>query len=472
MLWLLPVSLALLSGLLQGADWPQFRGPEGTGIAHSGPLPIRFGEDTNLVWKTALPSGHSSPVIADERIYLTAFESERLLVLAVARDSGEILWIREAPRPRKEHFQPTHGPASPSPVTDGENVFVFFGDFGAISFDPDGNERWRRPLGPFINQNGHGSSPILADGKLLIVCDQQVDSYLIALDAETGATVWKAPRPANTRGYGTAGVFRTSSGEAQVVVPGSYRVSAYSLASGEELWWVNGFAWQLKCVPLFKGDTVYINGWEIGGDPGQQQDTPSFAEVLAQHDKDGDGLLSQDEAPEERLKKAHPWTEADLGGDGKLDERDWYFYGARRAPVNNLVAIRPGSLRGDITESGVLWRYNKSLPNTSSPLLYDDTIYLVKDGGIFSSIDPAEGNSHKVARLREAIDKYWASPVVGDGKIYTVSEGCMISTIAPGAEWEVLATSTLDGTCFATPAIVDGRIYVRTLQAMYSFGLQ
>ena len=472
MLWFAPVSLVLLAGVLQGADWPQFRGPEGTGIAQGGPLPVHFGEDTNLVWKTAMPSGHSSPVVAGDKIYLTAFEAGKLLVLAVARDSGEMLWIREVPRPRQEPFQRTHGPASPSPVTDGENVYVFFGDFGVISYDSEGTERWRHPLGPFINQNGHGSSPILADGKLLIVCDQQVGSYLLALDAETGATVWKAERPASTRGYGTAGVFRTPDGEAQVVVPGAYRVSAYSLESGEELWWVNGFAWQLKCVPLFDGDTVYINGWEIGGDPGQQRETPSFADVLAKHDKDGDGALSQAEAPEERLKQAHPWSEADLSGDGKLDERDWYFYAARRAPVNNLVAIRPGSLRGDITQSGVLWRYIKSLPNTPSPLLYEGTIYLVKDGGIFSSVDPVKGSGYKVDRLRDAIDKYWASPVAGDGKIYTVSEGCMISAIAPGAEWEVLATSTLDGTCFATPAIVDGRIYVRTLQAMYSFGLQ
>ncbi len=472
MIWRLFLSAALLATAVFGADWPQFRGPAGSGIAEGNPLPTRFQEDSNLLWKTTVPSGHSSPVIAGERIFLTAYEGERLLVLAMERDSGEILWIREAPRPRREHFQRTHGPASPSPVTDGENVYVFFGDFGVLSYDADGNERWRRPLGPFINQNGHGSSPVLADGKLLIVCDQQVDSYLLALDPKTGDTIWKAERSASTRSYGTAGIFRPADGRPQVVVPGAYRVVAYDLETGAELWWVGGFAWQLKCVPIFDGDTIYINGWEIGGDPGQQTETPSFASVLAEHDKDGDGLLTQHEAPGERLKNANPWAEADLGGDGKLDERDWYFYAARRAPVNNLVAIRPGSLRGDISATGVLWRYNKSLPNTPSPLLYNGVIYLVKDGGIFSSVDPAKGSSHRVERLRDAIDKYWASPVAGDGKIFTVSEGCMISTIDPGEQWSVLETSTLDGTCFATPAIVDGRIYVRTLQAMYSFGLQ
>ena len=466
------LALALLGALPASSDWPQFRGPGGTGIAEGSKLPERFGEDRNLLWKTAVPGGHSSPVVAGDRIFLTAHEDGKLLVLAMERDSGEVLWIREVPRPRREHFQRTHGPASPSPVTDGENVYVFFGDFGAMSFDAKGNERWRRPLGPFINQNGHGSSPVLADGKLLLVCDQQVGSYLIALDAASGSTIWKTERPMTTRGYGTAGVFRPPGGRPQVVVPGAYRVSAYDLETGEELWWVNGFAWQLKCVPLFDGDVVYINGWEIGGDPGQQKQTASFEDVLAANDRDGDGLISQDEAPEERLKAAHPWGEADLGGDGKLDERDWYFYAARRAPVNNLVAIRPGSMRGDITDTGVLWRYNKSLPNTPSPLLYRGTLYLVKDGGVFSSVDPKEGASHRVGRLRDAMEKYWASPVAGDGKIYTVSEACAISAIRPGADWEVLATGRLDGTCFGTPAIVDGRIYVRSLEAMYSFGLE
>ena len=467
------LSLAvLLAASLWAGEWPQFRGPEGTGIAEGNPLPDRFGEDENLVWKTALPAGHSSPVVAGDRIFLTAYEEERLLVLMMDRGTGEILWIREVPRPRREGFQQTHGPASPSPVTDGTNVYVFFGDFGAVSFDAEGNERWRRPMGPFVNQNGHGSSPILAGDKLLIVCDQQVNSYLIALDKETGETIWKTDRPMTTRGYGTAGVFRPEDGDPQVVVPGAYRVSAYDLETGEELWWVNGFAWQLKCVPLFLGDTIFINGWEIGGDPGQQKKTESFEDVIAKHDKDGDGLISQDEAPEERLKAARPWAEADLGGDGVMDERDWYFYAARRAPINNLVAIRPGQMRGDISERGVLWRYTKSLPNTPSPLLYQGLIYLVKDGGIFSSIDPKSGESMRVDRLRDAIGKYWASPVAGDGKIYTISEDCTISTIKPGAEWSVLETSGVEGTCFATPAIVDGTVYIRSLQALYSFSIQ
>lgn len=441
------------------------------GIAEDGPFPSHFNVEENLVWKTDLPPGHSSPVLSETLIFLTAYENESLLTIALDRETGKTLWRREAPRPRREHFQPTHGPASPSPVTDGENVYVFFGDFGILSYDSTGNERWRLPLGPFVNGNGHGSSPILVDDKLILVCDQSDNSYLLALHTADGSVAWKTDRPEVTRGYGTAGIFRPANGKPQVVVPGAYRVLAYDLATGEKIWWVNGFAWQLKCVPVFDADTIYINGWEIGGDPGQQQETASFAEVLAEHDADNDGKISQSESPDKRLAGDRSWSEHDLDGDGLLDERDWFFYAARRAPINNLVAIRPGNLSGDISQSGVLWRYTKSLPNTPSPLLYRGMLYLVKDGGIFSSIDPATGDPKRVARLAGAIDKYWASPVAADGKIYAISESCVVSAITPGADWKVAAGSdSVEGVCFATPALAGGRFHLRTMDALYAFG--
>ncbi len=440
------------------------------GIAEGDSLPAHFGVNENLLWKTDLPPGHSSPVFSEKMIFVTAYEGDSLLTIGLERESGKILWKRASPRPRQESFQPTHGPASPSPVTDGENVYVFFGDFGLLSYDSAGNERWRHPLGPFINGNGHGSSPILVDGKLILVVDQSSNSYLLAVNTNDGSVEWKTDRSEVTRGYGTAGIFRPKNGKPQVIVPGAFRVLGYDLETGERVWWVNDFAWQLKCVPIIDGDTIYINGWEIGGDAGQQKETESFADVIAKHDADSDGKISQSESPDPRLARAQSWAEHDLDQDGFLDERDWYFYAARRAPINNLVAIRPGNLKGDISENGVVWRYTKSLPNTPSPLLYNGVLYLVKDGGIFSSIDPKSGSSKRVARLTDAIDKYWASPVAGDGKIFTVSAGCVISVIAPGVNWKVVTTSSVDDTCFATPALVDGRFYLRTMSALHAFG--
>jgi len=467
--------LALLaSASVSAAEWPQYRGPGGTGLAPTEhPLPIEFGPEENLIWKTATPAGDSSPVLTEDKIFLTAHENEKLYVLALDRSGGDVLWRREVPRPRQEIFNKTHGPASPTPVTDGENVYAFFGDFGLISFGPKGEERWRMPLGPFQNINGHGSSPIVVDEKLILVVDQNIDSYLLAVHKDTGEVIWKTNRSEVTRGYGTAGVWRPSDGPAQLVVPGAYRVISYELETGEKRWWVNGMAWQLKCVPIFDGDTIYINAWETGGDPGQRKETASWEEALAEHDADGDGFLSRDEFPDERLTRDRPWIEHDLDGDGKFNRRDWDFYAARRAPINNLVAIRPEGRTGDLTESGVLWRYARSLPNTPSPLLLDGILYLVKDGGIFQSLDVTTGEPYKLGRLgSESLDKYWASPVAGDGKIYLVSEPCTVTVVRPGEQWETLAANPLDGTCLATPAIADGRIYLRTSQALYAFGLE
>ncbi|MEZ5366958.1 MAG: PQQ-binding-like beta-propeller repeat protein [Bryobacterales bacterium] len=128
------------------------------------------------------------------------------------------------------------------------------------------------PLGPFANINGHGhSSPILADGMLILVVDQNDNSYIMAVDPDSGRKIWKTDRSETTRSYGTAGVFRPSDAPSQLVVPGAYRLISYELRTGKKLWWVDRMAWQVKCVPLFDGDTIYVNAWENGGDEGQRR---------------------------------------------------------------------------------------------------------------------------------------------------------------------------------------------------------
>jgi hypothetical protein len=130
-----------------------------------------------------------------DRVFLTAAEGDRLLTMALDRNTGRVLWSRPAPRPRTEVMQPTNSPASPTPVSDGHMLYVFFGDFGLLAYSLDGVERWRRPLGPFNNANGHGSSPIVVDDLVVLICDQDTDSYLIALDRRSGEVRWKVERP-------------------------------------------------------------------------------------------------------------------------------------------------------------------------------------------------------------------------------------------------------------------------------------
>jgi outer membrane protein assembly factor BamB len=380
-----------------------------------------------------------------------------------------VLWRREAPRPRKQVIErPANSPSSATPVSDGRNVYAFFQDFGLLSYGPDGNELWRIPLGPFNNPFGHGASPVLAGNTLLMVCDQDEGSFLLAVDKSSGKTLWRTERSHAQRGYSTPVLYRNPDGGQQVIVAGSYRLSGYDLRTGKEIWYVRRLPWQVKPTPVIAGDVVYFVAWSGESEPGQQEEIPSFRETLAKLDGNKDGKLSKDEIPDPRVKGRFE-EYLDLDDTGFLEERDWVQFQERRLGENALRAYRLGG-RGDVTESHFLWKQGKSLPNVPSPLLYRGVLYTLKEGGIFSSYDPAKGEVLKQARLTGALGDYFASPVAADGRVYTVSEPGKLAVIRAGAQWEVLQVNDLGDGCKATPAIADGRMYLRTYSTLYCFG--
>jgi outer membrane protein assembly factor BamB len=199
-------------------------------VGNAARLPIEFGPEKNVVWKTPSPFGHSSPVIASHLIFLTGVEDGvragvgnekdkfvdrgKLYTFAVNRRSGKIAWRREVPRERQAQYQTNNSPATPSAVTDGANVYVFFQDFGFLVYTIGGVERWRLPVGPFNNMNGAGSSPILFHELLILECDQDSGSYMPAVDTNTGRVRWKIQRPEATRSYITTPVFQPEHGPA------------------------------------------------------------------------------------------------------------------------------------------------------------------------------------------------------------------------------------------------------------------
>jgi outer membrane protein assembly factor BamB len=476
-------------------DWPQFRGLNGSGVSVSTGLPEVFGPEKNVVWKTPLPPGHSSPVLTRDRVFITAYAKEKavgsqqsaggakgnageknhkLLVICLDRQTGKLLWQREVARSREGRLQNVNDPASPSPVTDGTNVYVFFQEFGLVSYDRAGRERWRLPLGPFNMFYGFGASPILVDDKVILPVDQDSPgSYLIAVDKTSGRMRWKVDRPAVISGYSTPIIFQPKQGPKQIVIPESFQLSAYSVADGKRVWWVRGLACEMKSIASSDGEYVYINGWGFPqNQPGNQISTIPFEAAWTRYDKNNDKLIAKSEVmgAEKMDKMLTAAFEAfDLDRDEKLNAKDWEVFRGMMASENGLLAIKLGG-QGDQTATAIRWRYQKPVPQVPSTLLYQGVLYMVNDSGILLSFDPATGSVIKQGRLHGAIDKYFASPVAADGKVFLVGQGGQVSVLKAAGDWQVLAVNELDDEVFATPAIADGRVYIRTRSALYSFG--
>lgn len=469
--------LFTLTNVAVADEWSQFRGPNGTGVSDTKNLPTEFGPNTNVVWKAELPPGHSSPVLTRDRIFVTGHEKDTLLVICLDRHTGKVLWRRPVPRTTAGRLQNVNGPASPSPVTDGTNVYVFFQEYGLVSFGPEGKERWKLPLGPFNIFYGFGASPILVDDKIILPVDQDhPTSYMIAVDKNTGRLRWKIERPIVISGYSTPIVYQPARGPKQIIVPESFQLSAYSVADGKRVWWVRGLACEMKSIASHDSEYLYINGWGFPqNQPGQQVKTISFEDALAAHDKDKDRMIAKAEMPagaprgsmESMVSAA--FEAFDMDRDEKLDAKDWEVFRAMMASENGLLAIKMGG-EGDQTAKAIRWRYQRPVPQVPSTLLYRNVLYMINDSGILISFDPATGNVIKQGRLHGAIDKYFSSPVAADDKVFLIGQGGQVSVVKATGDWEVLAVNELDDECYATPAIADGRIYIRTRSALYAFG--
>lgn len=341
-------------------------------------------------------------------------------------------------------------------MADANGVYAFFSDFGLAAFAPDGTPRWEVPLGPFNPPHGMATSPILCDGKVVLVADQVAGSYIAAFDAADGRQVWKTERPSLAGGYSTPITHQPEDGPLQVIASGPLELAGYSAATGQKLWSVVGMGAMPISVPAAGRDTFYVNSGSV----------PPF-EVLAgrlQADRNRDGRITPDEFPDPAFRDAVLAIDRASGdGDGAVDAREWnQALALSRGSNDALVAAHAGGTR---------WRFTRSLPTVPSVLLYREVLYLVKEGGILTTLDPRKGVVLKQGRLTGALEPYFASPVAADGKVYVVSEtGKVVVLKAGGRDWAILAVNDLGEECYATPAIADGRLYVRTRGSLYAFG--
>ena len=324
--------------VLTTGDWPQFRGPNADAHAEGASTPLEWSDSRNVNWKVAIPGlGWSSPVVVDNRIFLTTAVAQgvglSLRALALNADTGETIWDREvkavATTPRI-HSKNSH--ASPTPIVDKGVVYVHFGALGMAKLSAaDGKLLWLCEELDYPPQHGSGGSPVLHDGKLFVACDGSKDPFVAAVDAENGKVAWKKPRSVAARinhSFGTATLAKVD-GHAQVIMPGPDHLAAYDPASGEELW------------------KVKAPGWSVVPQP-----TIGHGLVIYNHDYDN---------PE-------------------------------------LIAVKLGG-SGDVTDSHIVWRVKRGAPSTPSPLLVGDELYIVSDAGIASCLDAKTGQTHWMERI-------------------------------------------------------------------------
>ncbi len=398
----LALLLALTGVAVRADDWPQFRGPTGQGRSAERGVPLDWSESRNVSWKTPVPGrGWSSPVVAGGRVWLTTSikaNGASLRALAYDVETGreavnvEVFRIRSA-----ELLNPKNSHASPTPIVEGDRVFVHFGAEGTAALSTSGEILWKTRF-PYQSQHGNGGSPVLYGDLLILSCDGSDDAFVVALDKRTGKVRWKTSRRQPwDQAYTTPLVIRVGERD-QVVSVGAYRAGAYDPQTGKEIWRVSyGDGFSNVPRPVYGHGLVYIA-------TGFQQ--PS------------------------------------------------------------LMAVRPDGT-GDVTRTHVAWTLRRAAPLTPSPLLVDEEIYVVNDGGIASCLDAKTGETYWQQRLG---GEYSASPVFADGRIYFLSEEGTATAIAPGRVFRRLATSTLDGGALASMAVSGGAIFIRTDTHLYRIG--
>jgi len=483
--------LLLTTSALSAAapNWPQFRGPNASGVSDDARPPVQFGPGSNQLWKVTVPRGISSPVVWGDRLFLTALEDSKLLTLAYDVRDGRELWRQAAPA---ETIEPCHefsSPAAPTPCTDGERVYVYFGSFGLLAYDFAGKEAWRRPLERLPSQYGTATSPILAGGQLILQRDgDSTNSQLVALAPATGRTLWESPRPLAGSCYSTPMVWRHD-GVEELIIQGKGRVAAYSLKGGEPKWWVRGWGFSAVTTPVAGNGLLFAGGSGMG-DPTEPDDSLfDWDKLIADYDANKDGQIALDEMPKAVVWHIRKEIPIDVPGNGFpmrdlmaffvdtdkngiVTKAEWDAsdaFAKDKFNADRFVAIRPGGNQ-DSTTTHVPWETTKGLSEMPSPLFYRGRLGLVRDGAMWTVIDPATGR-RLLDRERLGIGgQFSASPIAANSFIYLVNTSGTFAVLRAGDTLDVAAVNKLGESVRCTPAIAGNRIYVRGAEHLWAFG--
>ncbi|MFP6667488.1 MAG: PQQ-binding-like beta-propeller repeat protein [Pirellulales bacterium] len=473
-------------GNLASADWPQFRGQNSTGVATGKSPPVEFGPGKHELWRVPLAAGHSSPCIVGNLIFLTTYEEKprKLAVVCIARASGKIQWQRDVPTDAIEKGHPSFNPASSSPTSDGERVVAYFGSFGLICFDARGNKQWERKMPLTKTYGGNATSPAIIGDRVILYRGNYVDHFLLALDKKTGKELWKVPQREPFSGEMACTSCPIVAGN-KLLVHTARSVQAFDISSGKRIW-VAKCATTATSTPVVAGNEVIVAAWNKLGEPALRPAFPSFEKLVADHDRDNDQRISRDELPKLWIFHRPEGAEAPYNGatvrfeaadknrDREIDRDEWaaQVRGLEkfraRYNTHGMLAIRLDS-EGLVAAEEIRTLETQGIPEVPSPLCDGTYIYFVKNGGILTCLALKTGK--RIYRMRtRGRGTHYASPLIADGKLFTTAGNGRITVLSLGPEPEILAANDMQDSVYATPAIVDGTIYVRTHSALYAFG--
>jgi len=410
------VALLLLPVAAQAENWPGWRGPRGDGTSEEKSVPTKWNGKTGegILWKTPIPGyGHSSPVVWENRVFLTACDdkTESRSLLCLDRDSGTVVWSKDVVKAPLEKKHSLNSFASGTPVTDGKLVYVTFlvADFGSLkdrtpgdmvvaAYDFEGNQKWSVKPGRFASVHGFCSSPILFEEKVIVNADHDGDSYIVALNRSTGEAIWKVARPNKTRSYVTP-IIREIDGRTQMLFSGSKCVSSYDPRNGNLHWTMDGPTEQFVASLVYDGELVYL--------------TAGFP--------------------------------------------DWH-----------ILAVKPDG-KGKVGQDQIVWRTTKGCSYVPSPILVGKYFLVAADNGTGSCFEAKSGERYWQERMGK---HYSASLVAAGGLAYFLADDGITKVVRPGddSKIDVVAENEIGEHCFASPAISQGRLFIRGEKHLYCIG--
>lgn len=479
-------TLLLLAPLAALDDWPQFRGPGGRSVAvGEAPIPRAMGPEESVLWKAPLPGGHSSPCVIGDRIVVTGSDdATHDVVVCLARESGAELWRvrfeREEP-PQYAHVDAV--PALPSPCSDGEHVYVYFGGYGLIALDMEGEVAWEKRM-PHPGYNfGVGPSPLLVGDLVILPRDGAPEAALLAFDKKTGEQRWSVDRFSYFESHGTPFLWRNSQRE-ELIVGSSARLCSFDPASGDLLWTYAGITVFPCTTATAVGDTLYFAAWSTPNSSGRGFWDAGFGRTLELSDEEvadpailfrrldtnKDGRVTPEEVPECRAKDAFNFIDVD--GNGTWEEAE--LTGATKgpkAPGRNVMLAIPAGGEGMLMKEDLAWTYTRGLPYVASPLVHEGRVWLFKSGGVVTCLDAGTGEVvFGRSRLSDRSEYYLSPVAAGDLILAGSAEGTFYLLDARADELKVVHEVQFDGELFATPAVIDGVVYLRTKDTLYAFG--